>query len=94
MSVIEQVAKHLNQFPRVLLVMDNFEHLLGGSEEVRDLLAEVPGLQCLITSRHRLNLEGERLLHLAPLPPPGEHWTAADLLKTPRTQILWTGHRR
>jgi predicted ATPase/DNA-binding SARP family transcriptional activator len=88
MSPSQQIAKHLNQFPRVLLVLDNFEHLLGGTSEVRELLSEVPGLQCLITSRRRLNLEGEHLLHLTPLPPPGDSWTAADLLKTPRTQIL------
>ncbi|HEY3783203.1 MAG TPA: BTAD domain-containing putative transcriptional regulator [Fimbriimonadaceae bacterium] len=88
MSAQQQIAKHLNEFPRVLLVLDNFEHLLPGAGDVRDMLSEVPGLQCLITSRHRLNIEGERLLHLAPLPPPCESWTAADLIKTPRTQIL------
>ena len=40
---------------RLLLVIDNFEHLLpGGVAEVEALLSAVPGLVCVVTSREAL----------------------------------------
>ena len=45
----------------MLLVLDNFEHLLAGMEIVIDLLRAAPGVTVVITSRTRLNLKGEYL---------------------------------
>ena len=49
----------------LLLILDNFEHLLvDGTEAVDlvvDLLAAAPGVQMLVTSRERLKLRGEHL---------------------------------
>ena len=45
----------------LLLVLDNFEHLLDGSDLVRRLLNAAPHLQILTTSRERLRLQGEQL---------------------------------
>jgi predicted ATPase/DNA-binding SARP family transcriptional activator len=51
-----------------LLVLDNFEHLVeGGAVYVEELLARLPGLACLITSRVRLGIDGERLFEVQPL---------------------------
>nr|MCU0465656.1 AAA family ATPase [Anaerolineae bacterium] len=44
---------------RVLLVLDNFEHVLGAADLVADLLAASERLKILITSREALNLHGE-----------------------------------
>ena len=44
---------------RMLLVLDNFEHLLKGSAIVSDIIQASPNIQFLITSRERLNLQGE-----------------------------------
>jgi len=55
-----------------LLVLDNFEHLLGdaarldedeltGISLLLDLLQVAPGLKILVTSRTRLNIQGEQL---------------------------------
>lgn len=44
---------------QVLLVLDNFEHLLEHSLLLTDLLATAQGLKLLITSRERLNLQEE-----------------------------------
>ena len=44
---------------RLLLVLDNFEHLLNGAPLVSDLLQAVPGIKVLVTSRERLNLQEE-----------------------------------
>jgi len=48
----------------LLLILDNFEHLLEGTTLVTAMLAEAPGLKLLVTSRERLNLRGEWLLPL------------------------------
>jgi predicted ATPase/DNA-binding SARP family transcriptional activator len=56
---------------RCLLVLDNFEQLAEtGASVVAALLHQVPGLHCLVTSRQRLRIEGEREFALVPLPTP------------------------
>ncbi|HMN28739.1 MAG TPA: BTAD domain-containing putative transcriptional regulator [Caldilineaceae bacterium] len=52
----------LNSFlgeKELLLVLDNFEHLLAGAHLVADLLAAAPGVTLLITSREALKLHEE-----------------------------------
>ena len=44
---------------QTLLVLDNFEHLLQGAEDVVRLLETAPGLQLLVTSRERLHVLSE-----------------------------------
>lgn len=51
----------------LLLILDNFEHLLEGATLVSELLATAPALQIVATSRERLNLSGEQVFHLAAL---------------------------
>ena len=46
---------------RLLLILDNFEHLLAAAPLAADLLAAAPHLKLLVTSRSRLNLPGEQL---------------------------------
>src|SRR5579859_1028258 len=43
----------------LLLVLDNFEHLLDGAGLVSEILAGSPGVKVLATSRERLNLQPE-----------------------------------
>lgn len=49
---------------RVLLILDNFEHLMDGVGLVGDILATAPGIRLLITSRQRLNLKWEWLFEV------------------------------
>ncbi|MCB0179102.1 MAG: tetratricopeptide repeat protein [Anaerolineae bacterium] len=44
---------------KLLLVLDNFEHLIKRAELLADILTEAPGLKILVTSQERLNLHGE-----------------------------------
>ncbi|MCB9457332.1 MAG: hypothetical protein H6671_15205 [Anaerolineaceae bacterium] len=48
----------------VLLVLDNFEHLLDGGLLVADLLQAGAGVQILVTSREKLRLTGETVYRL------------------------------
>lgn len=59
---------------RALLVLDNFEQLVGRAEGlVAQLLSRLPALHVLVTSRRALGLDGERQLPAEPLalPEPG-----------------------
>ncbi|MDX6371647.1 MAG: hypothetical protein QOD98_635 [Nocardioidaceae bacterium] len=55
----------------VLVVLDNCEHLLAAAPTMADLLATMPGLRVLATSRERWRLRVERELVVPPLPMPG-----------------------
>ena len=53
---------------RVLLVLDNFEQVLGAAPGLATLLAACPEVTVLVTSRTVLRLRGEREVPLASLP--------------------------
>ena len=79
-SPIDRAIEYLGRRPAALLILDNYEHLQEtGVEIVRTLRARLPRLACLVTSRHRLNLDGERDVALLPLPTP-ETAEAPELL--------------
>lgn len=52
----------------LLLVLDNFEHVLSASLQLGRLLLGCPQLKLLVTSREPLDLYGEHLYTVAPLP--------------------------
>jgi predicted ATPase/DNA-binding XRE family transcriptional regulator len=52
---------------RLLLVLDNFEHLLGAAPEVVDLIESSPQLFVLVTSRATLRVRGEQDYLVPPL---------------------------
>ncbi len=55
---------------RMLLVLDNFEHLLKGVDFVAEILAYAPGVKILVTSRETLDLDEEAVYRLGGLPVP------------------------
>jgi predicted ATPase/DNA-binding SARP family transcriptional activator len=52
----------------LLLVLDNFEHVMAARADLARLLANVPGARLVVTSRRALGIRGEHRLHLPPLP--------------------------
>jgi len=58
---------------RLLLVLDNAEHLLpGGAEFPAQISREAPGVALLVTSRLRLNVSGEQLFPVVGMDAPPE----------------------
>jgi predicted ATPase/DNA-binding XRE family transcriptional regulator len=65
---------------RLLLLLDNFEHLIDAAPLVADLLAACPGLKLLVTSREPLCIRPEHALPVPPLALPGPKTPALDEL--------------
>jgi len=65
---LKLVLRHQN----VLLLLDNFEHLLPAAPFVADLLVACPRVKVLITSRQALRLAAEQRFTVWPLPVPTE----------------------
>ena len=66
---------------RLLLVLDNFEHVLDATEAIGELLRASGGLTILVTSREALNLSAEHRVLVGPLslPEDCESTSVADI---------------
>lgn len=73
----------------VLLVLDNFEQAVDEAAElVAELMARLPQLHLLVTSRRALDLPGERLLQAASLPLPAAGVPVADAVLNPAVALF------
>ena len=88
----------------LLILLDNFEHLLDAAPAVSALLSASGGLQLLVTSRSPLHLSGEQEFQLEPLSSSdaavllveraarsGERWCLIP--RSRRSAVAWTGFR-
>jgi predicted ATPase/DNA-binding NarL/FixJ family response regulator len=76
---------------RLLVVLDNCEHLVDAVAKLADLLLRAaPDLRLLATSRESLNIAGETVLPVAPLPTPdpGQPLTLAGLARFPAVTLF------
>jgi predicted ATPase/Tfp pilus assembly protein PilF len=76
------VEDGLRQYLRgrtVLLVLDNFEQVVGAASLVTGLLAACPGVKALVTSRAPLHVRGERQWPVPPLAVPGPTLSEQEL---------------
>lgn len=64
--LFENIKDYLRD-KRMLLVLDNFEHLVSAAPVVADLLAATSQLKIFTSSRIALNLHGERIFPVPPL---------------------------
>lgn len=85
----ESLAAHLRD-RHMLLVLDNFEHLLEAAPEVSHLIESCPGLVVLATSRAPLRVRGEREYPILPLELPSSTRSPeeADLLSAPSSRLF------
>ncbi len=73
-SALDNLKDALHMLP-MLLILDNFEHVLTAAPLVTELLRAAPGLRFLITSRTVLRIYGEQEFPIPPMPLP----TAEDV---------------
>ncbi|MFD1540130.1 AfsR/SARP family transcriptional regulator [Nonomuraea guangzhouensis] len=85
---LQQVVEALGE-RRVLIVLDNCEHLVDAAARLADdLLTGCPGVHVLATSREPLGVPGERLAPIPPLEPPPTGVGAARAAEYPSVRLL------
>lgn len=57
-SALDEILKFLKH-KQLLLVLDNFEHLLEGTSVIEAILTAAPGVKIVVTSRITLNMQAE-----------------------------------
>ena len=78
----------------MLLLLDNFEHLIQGANLLSDILQHAPALTILVTSRERLRLRGEHFFEVEGMILPRLNATAEQLETYPAAELfLQSAHR-
>jgi predicted ATPase len=62
---------------QLLLLLDNFEHVVSAAVQVTDLLAACSRLKVVVTSRAALHVRGEQEFAVLPLAVPDSHYVPA-----------------
>jgi len=85
----EELARAIGT-SRVLLVLDNCEHLIDATARLCETVVQrCPHLTILATSRELMKIEGERVHRLAPLVVPEEgEQTPEELLRAPSVELF------
>ncbi|TXG02862.1 transcriptional regulator [Burkholderia territorii] len=74
---------------RMLLVLDNCEHLLDAAAQIATALTDADaGLRVLATSREALRIQGERLCPVPPLEVPGEAADEREIVGASAVQLF------
>lgn len=83
---LQQLVNYLRH-KQMLLILDNFEHLVSGATVVSDILTAAPEVKIVVTSRVHLRLQGETRLNLSGMEV--EQWpTAADACQASVMKLL------
>jgi predicted ATPase/class 3 adenylate cyclase len=69
LSAKDELARALAD-KQLLLLLDNFEHVVDAAPQLSALLTECPDVRLLVTSRERLQLAAEHEYQVPPLAPP------------------------
>lgn len=88
-SLVPRLVEHLRE-KRLLLELDNLEHLSGASRVISTLIENCPDLKILATSRAPLRMRGEYTFHVLPLPVPDPATTSSleGLLACPSVALF------
>jgi predicted ATPase/class 3 adenylate cyclase/Tfp pilus assembly protein PilF len=89
--LLEALAEHVSS-RRLLLVLDNFEHVMAAATVVADLIRNAPSVKALVTSRAPLRLQGEREAPILPLALParedGEPPDFDEIMRSDAVQLF------
>jgi predicted ATPase/transcriptional regulator with XRE-family HTH domain len=88
-GIDERVHAYLRD-RRMLIVLDNMEHLLAGSADLAALIEGCPLIRVLVTSRSLLRVRGENVYPVDPLKPPDPRGAAdaAHVLSSPAVELF------
>ena len=86
-SLADSVATHLAG-REMLLVLDNFEHVVDAAPEVAGVLAAAARVRVLATSRVPLHVQGESEVDVGPLPVPAPGASLEDVVAAPAVQLF------
>jgi non-specific serine/threonine protein kinase len=88
-TLLETVQRYLKP-RRLLLVLDNYEHLLPDVDLILTLLSVAPHLRILVTSREALHVIGEQEVAIGPLavPASGQAVSAQSVSLHPATALF------
>jgi predicted ATPase/class 3 adenylate cyclase len=80
-EILDSLKDYLRK-KRLLLVLDNFEHVITAGAHVADLVAACQGVKILVTSREHLHLRAEQQFVVPPmaLPEPSSHVESVEEL--------------
>ena len=65
-NLLENLCNFLNK-KKLLLIMDNFEHIIDGAPVLKRILDDAPGVKILSSSREMLHLSCETIFRIPPL---------------------------
>lgn len=85
---VSQALIHWLQPAELLLILDNFEHVLEAASQVNDLLMTAPNLTVLMTSRAALDLAAEHRYEVRPLAVPAQDDDATVQAACPSVQLF------
>jgi non-specific serine/threonine protein kinase len=96
--LLDRLRSHLGS-ARILLVLDNFEHLIASAPVVAAILQATAALRIVVTSRAPLHLSGEQEYEVPPLPVPDPQWATVAAIAgcesvwmfTERARAVWPG---
>ena len=83
----EQLLSYLRD-KTMLLVVDNFEHLLDGAHLVSKIMQEAPSVNVLVTSQEKLILRGEMVLPITGIAFPQGNGEIRDVSEYPAVKLF------
>ena len=87
-NVGEDALTGFLQGKSMLLILDNCEHLLVGAASLVQWLLSCPGVTVIATTREALNLAGERIFQVPPLPIPEDNADQDKLAESDSVQLF------
>lgn len=81
------------QKKEMLLIMDNFEHLVGEAELLAEIFENAPKIKFLVTSRERLRLKGEWIIEIKGMKVP-KHETIKHIADYSAVRLFLQSARR
>lgn len=89
----QQLLSYLKR-KKMLLILDNFEHLVGDSNFIVQILRKSPGVKILVTSRVKLNLPSEQVVPVSGMAYPASASEFSSVAQYGAVQLFIQSARR